>query len=198
MVGIKLMNTNYLHINDYISNLLENRHFRNAEYQKLIENSYLLHNVTGNISPGTLCKLIKRAKWNKKYRDVLIAVLYHVDQDSVTNYNFNLLTKFRKHRRNTFLSIIAHANLSFYQMSAINRICGEYEAFSWLFDKICSAEMFSETDMLTLLQENKAVTSYGIQSCIEAALIRYGNIKKIDIAMEWMASVGSTGDGTAY
>ena len=70
-------------------------------------------------------------------------------------------------------------------MADINRMCGDFEAFAWLFDTICCHNIFCEEDMLRILKDNKAVTSYGIQVCIDLAHQKYGQSKKLDVAHEW-------------
>lgn len=183
-----------LHIDQYIQNLLMDKNFFKDEYRKFLENNDSIQNITGNASSDSLYELIKKAKRNKKYQDMLVDVLYYVDKDSITEDNFRLLTKFSKLRRNTFLASIAHTDLAFYQMVEINRLSGEYEAFTWLFDKICCNDIFTEEDMRCLLRENKFVTIYGVEMCIEMALKKYGNSKKIEIA-EKMKNANKRGKG---
>ena len=180
------MNVKELHVDTYVHKLLTNKQFMHKEYRKYVKNGYTIQNLTGNVSPSALYELIKRAKWSRKYQGLLADILFYADKESITNYNFELLTKFGKRRRLTYLSAITHANLSFYQMSMINKISGEFEAFAWLFDRICCNDIFSEEDMGYLLRDNKSVTTYGIQACIESAIQMHGDQKKIDVAVAWL------------
>ena len=173
-------------IDEYMQNLLDSRSFRNDEYRKFVKNSYIIQGVYGNASPDKLCAFIRLARKNRKLQEMLTDLLHYIDKRSITHENFRLLNKFSKRTRDTYLSCIAHSELAFYQMMEINKVSGEFEAFAWLFDKICCNDTFNEEDMLRILEDNKAITEYGIQSCIDLIVKEYGNSRKLDVAREWL------------
>lgn len=173
-------------INEYAEMLIRNRSFRNKAYREYVSNGYSISNVNGNIMPCVLKQLICCAKSNRKIRDMLFDILYYVNTESVTDENFQLLLRFPKKYRNTYLSNICHAELSFYQMQIINRYPVALEAFAWLFDKICAYDCFSKEDMLSILRENPDVKPIAIMDCINFALNKYGSTEKTQAAQSWI------------
>ena len=180
------MDNGRMPVDEYIHGLISDQKFRNNEYRKLIKNGYDIDSIEGNASPDVLGALIQKAKRNKHLQDLLVGLLPYTDENSITEYNFSLLCSFRKRTRNAFLSQITHSQLSFCQMADINRLCGDFEAFAWLFDTICCHNIFCEEDMLRILKDNNAVTSYGIQVCIDLAHQKHGQSRKLEIAREWL------------
>ena len=180
------MNTGQAHIDAYVALLLSNRRFLNAEYRKFVDNCYILENIDGDIDPDILNKVIRKAKWNPKLRSMLTGILWYVDGNSITNENFRLLLQFPRRKRNTYLGAISHANLAFYQMLTINKVSSPFEAFAWLFDRICENRFFSEADMLQILNDASDITVYGIQNCIDIMRKKYGDSPKLEIAEKWI------------
>lgn len=180
------MNNCQIHIDDYATALLSDSHFRNTEYRKYVDNCYLLQQIIGNINPDILNAVIHKAKWNWKIRGMLVDILSYVNGDSISDENFRMLLQFPRRQRNTYLEAIAHADLAFYQMEIINRVASSFEAFAWLFDRICENEFFQEEDMLQILRDASDITSYGIHSCIASAITKYGNSPKLTIAEIWI------------
>ena len=174
-----------IHVDEYVDKLINNRRFRNSEYRKYIQD-YEIKDVFGDVSSQSLGRMIEEAKRNRKIRSMLAGVLNHVDSHSITYRNFAELCKFPYRIKKIYLSNMVHTELAYYQMSVINEVCGEYESFAWLFDKICCNEMFNEQDMLQLLNENQSVTHYGIQACIDSVLSQYGVSDKVNVAQKWL------------
>lgn len=183
------MNATQIHINDYVMLLLSDRVFRKNEYRKFVDNCYTLQNIEGDIDPGVLNAIILKAKWNAKLRSMLTGILWYVNKGSITNENFNLLMHFPRRKRNTYLGTISHAELAFYQMQIINSVSGSFEAFAWLFDRICENEFFTEDDMLQLLKDSSDITICGIRSCIDFAREKYGTSSKLVVADNWIKNV---------
>ena len=181
-----------INVNEYILFLLSDKYFCKCEYYKYIENEYSIENIEGVITAETLSRIIHRAKRNKKIRELLVELLYYVNEESITNSNFVLLCSFPQRFRATYLSNIAHNKLSFYQMQILNRHPLSFEAFSWLFDNICRYDIFTNEDMLQILRENRYIRSSGIKDCISIALHKYGNSRKLEIAEEWRLNLSKS------
>ena len=178
-----------MHINDYSMLLLSNRRFLKIEYRRFVNNCYILQNIVGNIDSSILHTLIIKAKLNRKFRTMLSSILFYVDKDSISNENFQLLMHFSRKKRNTYLEAIAHADLAFYQMCIINRLTTSFEAFAWLFDRICENDLFSVEDMLQILRDASDITYCGVSSCVDFARDKYGNSDKLIAADRWSKSM---------
>lgn len=183
------MNQKTIHIDEYAVSLLMNKDYRKSEYNKFVQNCYLLKNVEGNIDPEILSRVIRMAKWNRKLRSMLTDILCYADSNSVRSDNFQLLLRFSQKYRKTYLEAIAHTRLAFCQMQVINRLTSSYEAFAWLFDQICEHDFFREEDMLCLLKETSDISICGIQHCINGALEKLGESPKIALAQNWIDNV---------
>ena len=180
------MESNQMHIDDFSTHILHDRAFRNNEYRKFLKNCYSFDNVYGIISPDLLKQVIKRAKWNRKFRIFLTDILLYANSSSITDENFELLLHFFGKIRTTYLSALGHLELSFYQMMALNRQPLSLEAFEWLFDNICRYDCFSEGDMKKILRDNAGnanVHRIVLQHCISAARNNYGESKKLLVEM---------------
>ena len=155
------MEVNLININDYVHKLLKNESFCKNEYRNFIANDYVL----------------------------LSDILTYVDSESISDHNFQLLLKFPKKQRTTFLSCIGHSSLSFYQMQILNEYPLALEAFSWLFDNICRYDIFTSGDMLQILEKNPDVQPKAIQICIDSAVQKYGDSAKLEVAKKWINRV---------
>ncbi|MGM9669459.1 MAG: hypothetical protein ACI3VZ_06870 [Faecousia sp.] len=173
-------------IDDYAAALLADRNFRNIEYRKFVDNCYILQNIDGDIDPGILNAVIRKAKRNRKMRLMLGGILWYVNKDSITDENFRMLLSFPRRERDTYLAAISHAELAFYQVQMIYRVSCPFEAFAWLFDRICENDFFQEEDMMQILRENSDITGAGIRACINNAVEKYGDSPKLDIAKNWV------------
>ncbi|MBQ8835433.1 MAG: hypothetical protein IJ001_11015 [Oscillospiraceae bacterium] len=185
------MDTKQIHVNDYANLLLSNRQFQHSEYRKFIDNCYTLHNLEGIIAPDILNALIRKAKWNRKICSILTDILWYADRTSISDDNFRLLLQFPPKARNTFLMVIGHMELAFYQMQIINRVAGSFEAFAWLFDRICENTFFTEEDMLQILRDASNITCFGIQACIDLCREKHGNSSKLSIAEAWVKKMNA-------
>ena len=184
------MGDNLTDVNDYVSNLLQNRGLRKKAFRDFSENNYSVDNLCGVLTAERLHALLLEARHSRILKMLLTDLLYYVDSESMTDENFSLLLKFRTKYRTTYLSCLGHAELSFYQMQVLNRYPLAYEAFSWLFDKICNYEAFTDGDMLHLLQQNPDIKAVAVQSCIDSALVKYGDSSKIETARKWLDNKG--------
>lgn len=181
------MSKTLIHIDDYVAKLLVDKNFLNNEHRRFVNNCYIIDNVEGDISPEILNSAIRKAKRNRKMRSMLTDILHYVDKNSVTTENFQQLLHFRGKCKETYLSNIAHADLAFYQMQLINRSSTvAFEAFAWLFDRVVQYDLFNEEDMIQILKDASAITSYGVQSCIDLARSKHGSSSKLDIAVAWV------------
>ena len=180
------MKTEKIHVNDYASKLIADNRFRKIEYIKYVDNCYMLHNVWGNIDSSILNAVICKAKWNRKIRRMLIAILSYVNTDSITDENFRMILRFPRQKRKSYLDAIGHMELAFYQMQIINSIASSFEVFAWLFERICENDFFQEEDMLQILREASDITSFGIRTCVESARQKYGTSSKLNIADAWI------------
>lgn len=171
---------------DYVIRLQTDKLFLMSEYKEYVDNCYSIENISGIIPSDVLCSFIKAAKVKRKLRLMLGELLWYVDAQSVTDINFRMLLTFPSRYRNTYVSVLGHKNLSFYQMQMLNRYPQSFEAFSWLFDHICCYEFFTEEDMYKILSENCDTTQYGIQQCIDSAYEKYGESRKLSFAVEWL------------
>lgn len=178
--------TELLDVNYFAERILNDRYFRNQAYFEFIANNYGIDNVFGHVDPKILNRLIKRAKWNHKIRDMLTDILLYVDASSMTDENFRMLLRFPYKCRRTYLSNICHGELSFYQMKILNQTPLAMEAFIWLFDKICCYDCFTHEDLLCILRENPDVRPIVIRDCISSAIKEYGQSQKIQVAQAWL------------
>lgn len=183
------MEVNLININDYVHKLLKNKSFCKNEYRKFIANDYAIDGVEGIIRPELLTHVIVKAKTNKSFRVLLSDILTYVDSESISDHNFQLILKFPKKQRTTFLSCIGHSSLSFYQMQILNEYPLALEAFSWLFDNICRYDIFTSGDMLQILEKNPDVQPKAIQICIDSAVQKYGDSAKLEVAKKWINRV---------
>lgn len=178
-----------MHIDAYCIKLLENRAFLTDEYKKFYDNCYILQNVKGAINSEVLSNVIKRALWNRKVQSLLTGILWYVNKDSITDDVFRMLLRFPYRIRHTYLDAIAHSNLAFYQYQMIYKADSCWEAFAYLFYKICEYDFFQEQDMLQLLRDNGDITSDGIQGCIDWALKEGCSNSKLEAAQAWVNSM---------
>ena len=180
------MEVDLININDYVHKLLKSKSFRKNEYRNFIANDYVIEGVEGIIRPELLTHVIGKAKRNKSFRVLLSDILTYVDSESISDQNFQLLLKFPKKQRTTYLSCIGHSSLSFYQMQILNEYPLALEAFSWLFDNICRYDIFTSGDMLHILEKNPDVQPKAIQICIDSAIQKYGDSAKLNVAKKWV------------
>lgn len=180
------MKNERIHIDDYATTLLSDRGFRNIEYRKYVENCYILQNVEGNINPDVLTAVIRKAKWNRKVRSMLVDLLSYVNKNSISDENFRMLLCFSRKKRNSYLEAIGHADLAFVQMQIIAKTTSSFEAFAWLFDQICKYDCFKAEDMLKLLKDSSDISIFGVQSCIDLACANDTNISKLRVAKLWV------------
>lgn len=175
-------------INHYVEQLLSNKKFCKSEYKGFLDNTYSIENVCGVIKPDLLYRVICKALKSKIYRMLLSDILTYIDATSMDDTNFQLLFKFPRKYRTTYLSCIAHSDLSFYQMQVLNQHPLNYEAFTWLFDHVCRYDLFTEEDMLQILRKNADVQPAEIERCIATASEQYGDSLKLDVARQWIAN----------
>lgn len=176
-------------IDTYVELLISDRKYLAKEYRKYVDNCYIIQDVKGDISNNVLIGVIKKAFWNRKLRAMLDGILWHTNKNSITDEVFRLILKFPYKQRNTFLETIVHNNLAFYQFQLIYKMTSCWEAFAWLFYKICEYDFFQEEDMLQLLRENKDITYYGIQDCIDWAKKKGCSNTKLELAQAWADSM---------
>lgn len=183
------MEVDLININDYVHKLLNSKSFCKNEYRNYIANDYVIEGVEGIIRPELLTQAICKAKTNKLFRVSLSDILIYVDSESISDQNFQMLLKFPKKQRTTYLSCIGHSSLSFYQMQVLNEYPLAFEAFSWLFDNICHYDIFTSGDMLRILEKNPDVQPIGILMCIDSAIQKYGDSAKLNVAKKWVDRV---------
>jgi len=181
-----MVNNKLIDVNDFVERMLSNREFRNQAYFAYEANDYGINNISGYIDAKVLKRVIKFAKRNHKTRVMLSDILLYANASSVTDENFKMLLRFPYKCRDTYLSNICHAELSFYQMKILNRYPLALEAFTWLFDKICCYDCFTHEDMLCILRENPDVKPIVISDCVSRAVRKYGQSEKIRVAQIWM------------
>lgn len=180
------MDQSDMNVNEYVRRLLSDKQFFRSEYIRYVDNGYYIDKITGILSDESLYAVICKARWNKKLRRMLDHLLWYIDGRNLSDQHFRMLLKFPRRCRNNYVGTLAHQNLSFYQMQILNRYPNSFEAFGWLFDCICSHDIFTEEDMLQLLYENSDVTEYGIQGCIDNAYQLFGSSAKLDTAVKWL------------
>ena len=180
------MKTERIHIDNYATALLSDRGFCNKEYRKYVDNCYILQNVEGNINPDVLNAVIRKAKWDRKIRSMLVDILSYVNENSISDENFRMLLCFSPQKRNSYLEAIGHVDLAFVQMQIIAKITSSFEAFAWLFDQICKYDCFKDEDMLQLLRDSSDISIFGVQSCIDLVCPNDTNISKLRVAKLWV------------
>lgn len=180
------MEVELMDINDYVVKLLNNRIFRKNEIRKFVANDYTIEDIDGIIGADLLYEVISKAKRNKELRMLLPEILGYIKSESMSDKNFIALLSFSKKYRETYLSCIGHTELSFYQMQKLNEYPLGLEAFSWLFDKICKYDIFTNFDMLHILSCNPDVKPIAIKHFIEQAQQKYGDSTKLNVAKQWV------------
>lgn len=180
------MKTERIHIDNYATALLSDRSFRNIEYRKYVDNCYVLQHVEGDINPDVLNAVIRKAKWNRRIRSMLVDILSYVNKNSISDENFRMLLYFSRKKRDSYLEAIGHVDLAFVQMQIIAKITSSFESFAWLFDQICKYDCFKDEDMLQLLRDSSDITIFGIQSCVDLVCPNDTNRSKLEIAKLWI------------
>lgn len=180
------MGNEKIHVDMFADNILTNIQFRKQAYYRFVDDCYELENVIGVISAAKLKAVIQKAKWNRQIRILLTGLLAYSDASSISPQNFQLILNFPHKIKNTYLSVLCHLELPFFQMQELNRHPQAYEAFCWLFDKICCYDCFTPQDMMQILVENPDVRVSAIEVCIQAAQERYGKSDKIIAAETWI------------
>lgn len=174
-------------INYYSLALIKSRKFFKSECRKYVDNSYSLEDMSGALAPDVLYQVLKAARKSRRLRTLLPELLWYADANSMTDANFELILALPKLCRNNCIGTLGHQSLAFYQMQILNTYPQSYEAFSWLFDRICGFECFTEKDMLRLLERNCDTTIEGVEYCINYAADKYGESEKLKTAIEWVA-----------
>lgn len=178
-----------MNINDYSLRLINDRQFLNREYKRFVNNCYAIEDVDGTVRCDILYSYLKAAKRKRKLRNMLGELLWYVDAQSISDINFRLILEFPLGYRNTYVSVLGHHSLAFYQMQILNKYPQSYESFAWLFDRTCQYDCFTEKDMHQILSENRGVTKFGIQQCIESASKKYGDSEKLRLAVRWVSKM---------
>lgn len=171
---------------EYGRRLLEDRAFLQTEYKAYVDRCYMLPELTGSVSWETLAGLIRKAKWDRRIRWMLVELLWHIDARNLPDRLFRALMAFPKRTRRSYCATLAHLKLPFYQMWELNRHCSEFESFAWLVNRICESEMFAVEDLLQVLRESGQVTKHGMDVVLDLARKRYGDSEKLRAAREWV------------
>lgn len=179
-----------MNINNYCLRLMTDRQFLKQEYRKYINNCYGIENAEGTLCYDILHSLLLTAKRKRKIRDMLRDILWYVDDRSISDTNFRMILKFPSKYRNAYAAVLGHHNLAFYQMQILSRFSNSYECFAWMFDRLCHYDCFTEKDIYRLLSENRGVTTFGIQQCIDHAQKNYGDSEKLQVAKQWAKQEG--------
>lgn len=175
-----------IHVDMFAEYILKNRKFRKQAYCHFVDNCYELENVIGVISATKLNSVIQKAKWSRQICILLTGLLAYADASSISPLNFQLILHFPYKIKSTYLSMLCHMELSFFQMQELNRHPLAYEAFCWLFDKICYYDCFTLQDMMQILKENPDASVSAIRVCIQTARESYGESDKLTAAGTWI------------
>lgn len=131
------------------------------EYISFLEDGmeYFQENFDGELDSEKLSTLIDKATKNKDLQFIISGLLYCSKKETITDEIFNKLLKFFKGMRRTFMVALAHCDISFYQLMAINRMQICVEAFGWLINHMYTVDVFSVEDMKQLLKESEYIKS---------------------------------------
>ncbi len=143
-------------INEFLEQLLSDK-VDSKEYCGHLEDGmeYFEENYEGYLDGKKLSLLIDKAAEDKNLQFILTGLLYCSNKESITDEVFNKLLKFRPGLKKTYMGTLAHCDISFYQLMAINRMQICVEAFGWLMRHMYTSDAFSAEDMLRLLKDSE-------------------------------------------
>lgn len=99
---------------------------------------YFEENYEGHLDSKKLSILIDKSRSDQNLQFILTSLLYCSNKESITDEVFNKILKFRKGLRRTYLLALAHCDISFYQLMAINKMKSCSEAFGGLMNRMYS------------------------------------------------------------
>ena len=178
-----------MNIDDYSLRLANDRKFLRSEYKKFTNSCYVIEGVVGTMHCDVLYSYLTAAKRKRNLRKMLGELLWYTDAQSISDENFKLILNFPSRYRRNYAFVLGHHSLAFYQMHTLNKYSQSYEVFAWLFDRICQYDCFTALDMQQILSENRSVTKFGIQQCIEHAGQKYGDSEKLRLAAAWVSKM---------
>ena len=145
-------------INEFTEQLL-NDNVDAKKYCRHLEDGmeYFEENYEGYLASEKLSLLIDKTYKDKDLQFILTGLLFRSDKESITDEIFKKLLKFRSGLKKTYMGTLAHCDISFYQLMAINKMQICFEAFGWIIHHMYISEAFSTEDILQLLKDSEYI-----------------------------------------
>lgn len=157
-----------MNINELVKEIIEEKIDIN---DKILSNEDYFEEVTGVLQCDLLKKLVAKSYRSKRIREILGQILYYSDSGTISNEIFSEIIDYRyKKVRKNCLIALGHCPISFYQLMYINSLKIGTEAFAQLFHIMCYNDIFSEFDILYLLNLSRYIDNLVIQNCIISVL----------------------------